>query len=138
MSKYKYVFGYVTEANLVYELLAIKSYHDNLLKFVEYKYDINNYNKTVEQLCELNECIRSDMRAKLATANTHFINVIDKIKDYLFEYVDYKLYKSDYKIDDIKNNISNQWSLIAIDRDISFINLMGAIRKQREFIDSEV
>ncbi len=142
MSKYKYVFGHVTETNLVYELLAIKAYSETILKFKEYNYDNSDYNKTNEQLFELNNCIRSDMHAKLAAANSHFIDTISYIKDYLSEFIDYQMDTGNRVNKDIKQKlydyVSDQLICITIDRDLSYINLMGVIRKLKDYICSEV
>lgn len=141
MSKYKYVFGHITETNLVYEVLAIKAYSETILKFKTYNCVTSDNNK-FRQLHELNVGIRSERNAKIAAANTHFVNAVDKITDYLSEFIDYQMDKHNNVNNEIKykllDYIKNQLVCVSIDRDLSYINLMGAIRKLKEFICSEV
>lgn len=142
MSKYKYVFGHITETNLVYEVLAIKAYIETILKFKTYNCVTSDNNKFDKQLYELNKCIRSERDAKIAAANTHFVNAVDKITDYLSEFIDFQMDSHNNVNKEIKyrllDYIKNQLVCVSIDRDLSYINLMGAIRKLKEFICSEV
>lgn len=142
MSKYKYVFSHITETNLIYEVLAIKAYSETILKFKTYNCVTSDNNKFDNQLYELNKCIRSERDAKIAAANTHFVNAVDKITDYLSEFIDFQMDSHNNVNKEIKyrllDSIKDQLVCVSIDRDLSFINLSSAIHKLKEFICSEV